>query len=270
MNKERINWDEYFLNIAKDVSKRSTCLRRNYGAVIVDKDHKIVATGYNGAARKEIDCLSKGICRREELNIPHGQNYELCVAVHAETNAIINCDPKYFDGTSTIYIYGSMADTEEMCDGTPCLMCDRMITNARLKRVYYMNGTLVGDGVSKEYKTEPRQVILLIGNEDDTILISAYEGSKIRKLYNLDNKDKDNLVYKIVLPSKLKVMTMSYFFGLFQDSVKKLGEYRFKRKYVFETNDSKLIEQIKIYIEQASKISLIDSKYLEEEGIDDD
>lgn len=80
INHKRIDWDEYFLNIAKDVASRSTCLRRNYGAVIVDKDHRIVATGYNGAARKEIDCLSKGICRREELNIPHGQNYELCLA----------------------------------------------------------------------------------------------------------------------------------------------------------------------------------------------
>ena len=140
---KRIDWDHYFLNIAKDVAARSTCLRRHYGSVIVDKDHRIVATGYNGAARGELDCLAKGICHRAELNIPHGQNYELCKSIHGEANAIINCDPKYFNGTSTIYIYGYMADTGEMCDGTPCLMCDRMIKNARLKRVYYKDGELI-------------------------------------------------------------------------------------------------------------------------------
>lgn len=131
----RISWDDYFFNIARDVSLRSTCLRRKYGSVIVDKDHRIVATGYNGAARKEEDCLQRGVCYRQEQNIPHGQNYELCVAVHGEANAIINCDPKYFDGTSHIYIYGSIVNENETlteCDGTPCLMCQRMIKNARL------------------------------------------------------------------------------------------------------------------------------------------
>lgn len=136
---KRIDWTHYFLNIAKDVAARSTCLRRHYGAIIVDKDKRIVATGYNGAARGEEECLIKGICRREELHVPHGQNYELCCSVHAEANAIINCDPKYFDGTSTIYIYGTDMNTGEICSGEPCMMCDRMIKNARLKRCYYLN-----------------------------------------------------------------------------------------------------------------------------------
>ncbi len=135
MDNKRINWDEYFFNIAKDVSLRSTCLRRKYGAVIVDKNHRIVATGYNGAARGELDCLTKGICWRQEHNIPHGSNYELCRSIHSEANAIINCDPKYFDGTSYIYIYGSIVNNDGSlteCSGTPCLMCERMIKNAKL------------------------------------------------------------------------------------------------------------------------------------------
>ena len=144
----RIDWTSYFLNLARDVSLRSTCLRRRYGAIIVDKDRRIVATGYNGAARNETDCLEKGQCWREAHNIPHGQQYERCISVHAEANAIINCDPKYFDGTSTIYIYGTNVETGTMCDGTPCMMCDRMIKNARLNRCYYdTDGRIVNQTV---------------------------------------------------------------------------------------------------------------------------
>jgi len=151
MNK-RINWDAYFLNIARDVAMRSTCLRRHYGAIIVDADNRIVATGYNGAARGEKECLEVGTCWREENNIPHGQQYEKCVAVHAEANAIINCDPKYFNGTSTIYIYGCDKDNN-ICDASPCLMCDRMIKNAKLNLCYYGDTNIVGvKGIVKKYK----------------------------------------------------------------------------------------------------------------------
>ena len=127
----RPSWDEYMMSISKDIASRSTCLRRHYGAVIVDKDNRIVATGYNGAARNRIDCLRKGRCWREEHGIPHGQQYEKCISVHAEANAIINCDPKYFDGTSRIYIYGVDSNGNQV-DSRPCLMCSRMIDNARL------------------------------------------------------------------------------------------------------------------------------------------
>ena len=152
MADSRIDWDRYFLNIAHDVSLRSTCLRRRYGAVIVDKDHRIVATGYNGAARGVEDCLSCGRCWRDEHNIPHGERYEMCKSVHAEANAIINCDPKYFDGTSTIYIYGEMdtPDGYKICAGTPCMMCDRMILNARLHRCYYDPNDKIIDNIIKE------------------------------------------------------------------------------------------------------------------------
>ena len=79
---QRPDWDEYFLNIAREVGKRATCLRRRYGAIIV-KDKIIISTGYNGAPRGETNCIDSGICERERLHVPKGERYELCVAVHA-------------------------------------------------------------------------------------------------------------------------------------------------------------------------------------------
>jgi deoxycytidylate deaminase len=87
----RPDWTEYFLDIAKAVGRRATCLRRRYGAIIV-KDKIIISTGYNGAPRGESNCIDTGICERQRLHVPKGQNYELCVSVHAEQNAIINAD----------------------------------------------------------------------------------------------------------------------------------------------------------------------------------
>lgn len=135
LNIKRPSWDEYFLKIALDVSRRSTCLRRSYGAVIT-KDNIIISTGYNGAPRGETHCTDSLICVREELNIPKGERYELCVAVHAECNAIINADPEKLHG-STIYIAGYEYGTTDLADGAPCKMCSRMIKNARIARVVY-------------------------------------------------------------------------------------------------------------------------------------
>ena len=92
-------WTEYFLDIAKAVGRRATCLRRRYGAIIV-KDKIIISTGYNGAPRGEANCIDTGLCERERLKVPKGQNYELCVAVHAEQNAIINADPALMEGAT--------------------------------------------------------------------------------------------------------------------------------------------------------------------------
>lgn len=86
---KRISKDEYYLSIAAAVARRSTCLRRQYGAVIIKND-EIISTGYNGAARGEPNCCDTGECWREANNIPHGEQYEKCVAVHAEQNAIIS------------------------------------------------------------------------------------------------------------------------------------------------------------------------------------
>lgn len=135
MNGKRPSWTEYFLEIAKAVGKRSTCLRRQYGAIIV-KDKIIVSTGYNGAPRGEENCIDSGNCERERRNVPKGERYELCVAVHAEQNAIINADPEKMKG-ATMYIVGFNADGT-FASGQPCLLCRRMIRNAMLEKVVYI------------------------------------------------------------------------------------------------------------------------------------
>lgn len=134
--KSRPDWTEYFLDIAKTVGKRATCLRRKYGAIIV-KDKIIISTGYNGAPRGEANCIDTGLCERERLKVPKGQNYELCVAVHAEQNAIINADPVKMKG-ATIYIAGFNADGS-LASGKPCLLCRRMLKNAMLDKVVYLD-----------------------------------------------------------------------------------------------------------------------------------
>jgi dCMP deaminase len=132
---KRPSWDEYFIEIAKVVGSRSTCLRRRYGAVIV-KDHVIISTGYNGAPRGSVNCVDRGICRRKELNVPAGERYELCEAVHAEQNAIINGAPDRMKD-ATIYIAGFEEDNSP-AEGKPCLLCRRMIRNAQIQQVVYL------------------------------------------------------------------------------------------------------------------------------------
>ncbi len=132
---KRPSWDEYFLEIAKVVSSRSTCLRRRYGAVIV-RDHVIVSTGYNGAPRGSINCVDIRTCKRKELNVPAGERYELCEAVHAEQNAIINGPPERMKD-ATIYIAGFEED-DSFAEGKPCLLCRRMIRNAMIGQVVYL------------------------------------------------------------------------------------------------------------------------------------
>ena len=133
----RPNWDEYFIDIARAVAMRATCIRRRYGAVVT-KENIIVSTGYNGAAAGVTDCLEVGKCTRMELQIPHGHRYELCHSVHAEANAIIRASADELKG-STIYISGVDGDGAE-CDSAPCMMCKRMILNARIARVVYSDG----------------------------------------------------------------------------------------------------------------------------------
>jgi len=135
--KLRPDWDEYFINIARAVSTRATCLRRKYGAVIA-KGNIIVSTGYNGAPSGMKDCLDVGKCSRKELQIPHGERYELCHSVHAEANAIIRASADELQG-ATIYISGSAAERSE-CDAEPCMMCKRMILNAGIAKVVYSDG----------------------------------------------------------------------------------------------------------------------------------
>jgi len=132
----RPSWDKYFLEIAAVVAKRSTCLRRQYGAVIVT-DNIIVSTGYNGSPKGEANCVDLGTCKREELNVPKGERYELCVGVHAEQNAMINADPSKMKG-AIIYIVGVNTDGT-YASGAPCLLCRRMIKNAMIEKVVYID-----------------------------------------------------------------------------------------------------------------------------------
>lgn len=128
---ERISKEQYYVDIAKAVSKRSTCLRRQYGAVIVKND-EIIATGYNGAARGIDNCCDKGSCYREDNKIPHGEQYEKCVAVHAEQNAIISAPRAEMIGAK-LYLAGFENGEEILAE--PCLICERMIRNAGIIQV---------------------------------------------------------------------------------------------------------------------------------------
>ncbi len=135
MTAPRISKDEYYLGIAKEVARRSTCFRRSIGAIIVRND-QIISTGYVGAPRKTRDSVEHGFCLRDRLGIPHGQRYELCRSVHAEQNAIINAARA---GVSLLggdmYIFGSDAASGAAIDAFPCFICKKMIINAGLNRI---------------------------------------------------------------------------------------------------------------------------------------
>ncbi len=125
--------DEYYLNIALEVSRRGTCLRRCFGAIIVNHD-EIISSGYCGAPRGTPNCIDLGICYREEAGIPSGLRYELCRSVHAEMNAIISAERlRILDGQ--IYIAGRETKTNKLAEAHPCKMCQRAIINAGLKKV---------------------------------------------------------------------------------------------------------------------------------------
>ena len=131
MRKDKAN---YYLDIADAVRSRSTCLRRQYGAIIVASD-EIIATGYNGAPTGRKNCDELGRCTRQELQIPSGQRYELCRAVHAEENAIISAARKEMLG-STLFLVGRDAQSGELLSSTtPCTLCRRTIINAGIRNV---------------------------------------------------------------------------------------------------------------------------------------
>ena len=134
MGIKRLSKIEYYLNIAKEIAQRSTCLRAKIGAIIL-KDDTIIATGYVGAPRKTKDCLERNLCLRDKLNIPHGQRYELCRSVHAEMNAIINAARA---GVSLLggdmYIWGEDKEGKTI-NAFPCFICKKMIINAGLNKV---------------------------------------------------------------------------------------------------------------------------------------
>lgn len=135
---ERTDKENYYLDIAETVLERATCLRRNYGAIIVLND-EIISTGYSGAPRGRANCVDLGYCVREQLSVPRGERYELCRSVHAEANAIISAARSEMMG-GTLYLVGRDAETGELVqDATSCSMCRRLIINAGLRRVVIRN-----------------------------------------------------------------------------------------------------------------------------------
>jgi dCMP deaminase len=132
----RPSWPEYFADITRMVSSRSTCTRRRVGAILV-KNKRILATGYNGAPSGVPHCLDVG-CLREQLGIPSGERHELCRGLHAEQNAILQAAH-----------YGvSIEGSDLYCTNLPCIICSKMLINAGIKRVYYLEG--YADTLSRE------------------------------------------------------------------------------------------------------------------------
>ena len=130
----RIDKTNYYLNIAETVCERSTCLRRKFGAVIVNND-EVISTGYNGAPRGRKNCCDLGYCVREKMQIPRGERYELCRSVHAEANAIISSSREKMKG-SVLYMVGKDAKTNEYVKNTSsCSMCKRLVINAGIEKV---------------------------------------------------------------------------------------------------------------------------------------
>ena len=120
---KRPSWDEYFMEIAKLVATRSTCLRRKVGAVIV-KDRHILCTGYNGTPKGITHCDVTG-CLREKLKVPPGERHELCRGLHAEQNALLQAS-----------LYGiSLKDATLYCTNSPCIICAKMLINAGIKEI---------------------------------------------------------------------------------------------------------------------------------------
>jgi dCMP deaminase len=140
MAMQRPTWDEYFMEITRLVARRSTCLRRQVGAVLV-KDRNILATGYNGAPSGVAHCLDVG-CLREKMQVPSGERHELCRGLHAEQNAIIQA-AKHGTNIDGAIIYSTTM---------PCIICAKMIINAGISRIVYAEGyadQLAGDMLSE-------------------------------------------------------------------------------------------------------------------------
>lgn len=130
--RDKIN---YYLDLADVVSRRSTCLRRRYGAVIVKND-EVISTGYVGAPRGRKNCSDLGFCLRQKMNIPRGERYELCRSVHAEANAIISAERERMLG-GALYLTGREVSTGEYIKNScSCSMCKRQIINAGIETVY--------------------------------------------------------------------------------------------------------------------------------------
>ncbi len=131
---QRVDKANYYLDIAETVIERGTCLRRNFGAIIVRND-EIISTGYSGAPRGRANCSDLGWCMRDKLSIPRGERYELCRSVHAEANCIISAARRDMIG-GTLYLVGRDAKTGELVENANCCaMCKRLVINSGIEKV---------------------------------------------------------------------------------------------------------------------------------------
>ena len=147
----RPDWNEYFMEMAVLTARRSTCLRRQVGAVIV-KDRHIVATGYNGAPRGLKHCAERGGCIRESMNVPSGERHELCMALHAEQNAIIQAAT----------LGQSIEDATIYITHQPCVICAKMIINAGIRKIIVKEG--YPDQLSVDILAEAGLRIVMLGD----------------------------------------------------------------------------------------------------------
>lgn len=135
MRTDKIN---YYLDIAETVLERGTCLRRNYGAIIVKND-QIISTGYVGAPRGRQNCIDMSFCVRQNLKVPRGERYELCRSVHAEQNAIIHAARDDMIGAVMFLCGKDAVSGEYVKNASPCSLCKRMIINAGIEKVIIRN-----------------------------------------------------------------------------------------------------------------------------------
>ena len=155
---ERVDKVNYYLDIAESVAERGTCLRNNYGSIIVKND-EIISTGYTGAPRGRKNCIDLGYCTRQKYEMPSGKGYERCRSVHSEQNAIISAARKDMIG-ATLYLVGiNQRNGEYVKDNEPCSFCKRMIINAGIEKVVMRD-------TKKEYRVEEVENWI---RQDDTI-----------------------------------------------------------------------------------------------------
>lgn len=131
---ERISKINYYLDIAETVIERGTCIRRNFGALIVKND-EIISSGYVGAPRGRKNCCDENFCMREKLNVPRGERYELCRSVHAEQNAIISASRQDMIDADLYLVGKNYNDNTYVENSNPCALCKKMIINSGIKRV---------------------------------------------------------------------------------------------------------------------------------------
>ncbi len=125
----------YYLDIAQTITERGTCLRRNYGCIIVKND-EIISTGYTGAPRGRANCTDLNFCFREKMAVPRGQMYEKCRSVHAEMNAIISAARRDMIGADLYMVGVNYSNRQIVPNANSCSICKRLIINAGIARVY--------------------------------------------------------------------------------------------------------------------------------------